>query len=113
MNHRTRLDWLFFWNALWRIEPHLLSSEKISLKGILKYLPGAGDKKKLFSRLQQKIQVGRWPIMPSSFWTETLHPTRPELTQWSSTIQEQAENIRFKLSCQLYTFHSNSFSLHF
>lgn len=42
MNHRTRLDWLFFWNALFRIDPWLLTTEKISLKGILKYLPGAG-----------------------------------------------------------------------
>jgi lysocardiolipin and lysophospholipid acyltransferase len=42
MNHRTRLDWLFFWNALFRIDPWLMTSEKISLKGILKYLPGAG-----------------------------------------------------------------------
>ena len=42
MNHRTRLDWLFFWNALWRMDPRLLTSEKISLKGVLKYLPGAG-----------------------------------------------------------------------
>ncbi|KAI6186768.1 Acl-9 [Aphelenchoides besseyi] len=42
MNHRTRLDWLFFWNALFRIDPMLLTSEKISLKGILKHVPGAG-----------------------------------------------------------------------
>lgn len=42
MNHRTRLDWLFFWNALFRIDPWLLTTEKISLKGILKYVPGAG-----------------------------------------------------------------------
>ena len=42
MNHRTRLDWLFFWSALFRIDPWLLTSEKISLKGVLKFLPGAG-----------------------------------------------------------------------
>ncbi|KAI6213723.1 Acl-9 [Aphelenchoides besseyi] len=42
MNHRTRLDWLFFWNALFRIDPMLLTTEKISLKGILKHVPGAG-----------------------------------------------------------------------
>uniref|UniRef100_A0A914Y0U5 Phospholipid/glycerol acyltransferase domain-containing protein n=1 Tax=Panagrolaimus superbus TaxID=310955 RepID=A0A914Y0U5_9BILA len=42
MNHRTRLDWLYFWSALFRINPWLLTSEKISLKGILKYVPGAG-----------------------------------------------------------------------
>uniref|UniRef100_A0A915C8H0 Phospholipid/glycerol acyltransferase domain-containing protein n=1 Tax=Parascaris univalens TaxID=6257 RepID=A0A915C8H0_PARUN len=42
MNHRTCLDWLFFWNLLIRMDPWLLTSEKISLKGILKYLPGAG-----------------------------------------------------------------------
>lgn len=42
MNHRTRLDWLFFWNALFRIDPMLLTTNKISLKGILRFLPGAG-----------------------------------------------------------------------
>ena len=42
MNHRTRLDWLFFWSALFRMNPWLLTSEKISLKGILKFVPGAG-----------------------------------------------------------------------
>lgn len=42
MNHRTRLDWLFMWNALYRIDPMLLTTSKISLKGILRFLPGAG-----------------------------------------------------------------------
>ncbi|KJH52368.1 Acyltransferase [Dictyocaulus viviparus] len=42
MNHRTRLDWLYFWNALYTMDPWLCTSEKITLKGILKYLPGAG-----------------------------------------------------------------------
>lgn len=42
MNHRTRLDWLFFWNALFRMDPWLLTTEKISLKGVLKHVPGAG-----------------------------------------------------------------------
>uniref|UniRef100_A0A1I7XHZ5 PlsC domain-containing protein n=1 Tax=Heterorhabditis bacteriophora TaxID=37862 RepID=A0A1I7XHZ5_HETBA len=37
-----RLDWLFFWNALYKMDPWLCTSEKISLKGILKYIPGAG-----------------------------------------------------------------------
>uniref|UniRef100_A0A0N5AZV1 PlsC domain-containing protein n=1 Tax=Syphacia muris TaxID=451379 RepID=A0A0N5AZV1_9BILA len=42
MNHRTRLDWLFFWNALYKMDPWLLTTEKILLKAPLKYLPGAG-----------------------------------------------------------------------
>ena len=42
MNHRTRLDWLFFWSALWRMDPWLLVSEKISLKASLSKIPGAG-----------------------------------------------------------------------
>uniref|UniRef100_A0A915PFH5 Phospholipid/glycerol acyltransferase domain-containing protein n=1 Tax=Setaria digitata TaxID=48799 RepID=A0A915PFH5_9BILA len=42
MNHRTRLDWMFFWNALYRMDPWLLTTEKISLKKPLKYIPGAG-----------------------------------------------------------------------
>ncbi|KAM3718033.1 Lysocardiolipin acyltransferase [Dirofilaria immitis] len=42
MNHRTRLDWMFFWNALYKMDPWLLTTEKISLKKPLKYIPGAG-----------------------------------------------------------------------
>lgn len=42
MNHRTRLDWLFFWCALYKIDPWLLTTEKISLKSDLKLIPGAG-----------------------------------------------------------------------
>ncbi|XGW07209.1 hypothetical protein V3C99_017043, partial [Haemonchus contortus] len=42
MNHRTRLDWLYFWNALFKMDPWLCTSEKIILKGILRLIPGAG-----------------------------------------------------------------------
>ncbi|VDM84225.1 unnamed protein product [Strongylus vulgaris] len=42
MNHRTRLDWLFLWNALYKMDPLLLTTEKISLKAALKRIPGAG-----------------------------------------------------------------------
>jgi lysocardiolipin and lysophospholipid acyltransferase len=42
MNHRTRLDWMFFWNALYKMNPWLLTTEKISLKAGLKSIPGAG-----------------------------------------------------------------------
>lgn len=42
LNHRTRLDWLFFWTALYKMDPWLLVSEKILLKASLKFLPGAG-----------------------------------------------------------------------
>lgn len=42
MNHRTRLDWLFFWAALLKMDPRLLASLKISLKKGLKSLPGPG-----------------------------------------------------------------------
>ncbi|VDK84246.1 unnamed protein product [Onchocerca ochengi] len=42
MNHRTRLDWMFLWNALYKMDPWLLTTEKISLKKPLKHIPGAG-----------------------------------------------------------------------
>ncbi|VDM92112.1 unnamed protein product [Litomosoides sigmodontis] len=42
MNHRTCLDWLFFWNALIRMDPWLLTSQKISLKAVVRHLPGVG-----------------------------------------------------------------------
>uniref|UniRef100_A0A8R1EB39 PlsC domain-containing protein n=2 Tax=Caenorhabditis japonica TaxID=281687 RepID=A0A8R1EB39_CAEJA len=42
MNHRTRLDWLFSWNALYKMDPWLLTTEKISLKAPLRKIPGGG-----------------------------------------------------------------------
>ncbi|KAK0410304.1 hypothetical protein QR680_005055 [Steinernema hermaphroditum] len=42
MNHRTRLDWMYLWSALFKMNPWLLTSSKISLKEQLKSLPGAG-----------------------------------------------------------------------
>ena len=40
MNHRTRLDWMFFWSVVLRESS--LSAEKIVLKSPLKRIPGAG-----------------------------------------------------------------------
>ncbi|PAV81696.1 hypothetical protein WR25_04729 [Diploscapter pachys] len=42
MNHRTRLDWCFLWCALYKMDPWLLTTLKISLKSALKKIPGAG-----------------------------------------------------------------------
>uniref|UniRef100_A0A915C8L6 Phospholipid/glycerol acyltransferase domain-containing protein n=3 Tax=Parascaris univalens TaxID=6257 RepID=A0A915C8L6_PARUN len=42
MNHRTRLDWMYFWSAIFKINPWLMCSSKISLKEQLRKLPGAG-----------------------------------------------------------------------
>lgn len=40
MNHRTRLDWMFFWCVLFRDSN--IPTEKIVLKEPLKHVPGAG-----------------------------------------------------------------------
>lgn len=42
MNHRTRLDWLFLWSALYRMDNWLLTTEKIILKAPLRKILGAG-----------------------------------------------------------------------
>jgi len=41
MNHRTRLDWMYFWCALVR-QPSGIMTEKIILKSMLKHYPGPG-----------------------------------------------------------------------
>ena len=41
MNHRTRLDWMYFWCALVR-QPSGVMTEKIILKSTLKHFPGPG-----------------------------------------------------------------------
>lgn len=40
MNHRTRLDWMFFWSVLSR--QSTTRTLKITLKSALKYIPGPG-----------------------------------------------------------------------
>ncbi|XP_028396220.1 lysocardiolipin acyltransferase 1-like [Dendronephthya gigantea] len=40
MNHRTRLDWLYYWSVIFRQQR--LEHEKIILKNELKHIPGAG-----------------------------------------------------------------------
>ncbi|CAD5232030.1 unnamed protein product [Bursaphelenchus xylophilus] len=42
MNHRTRLDWMYYWLVLWRMNPWLSTSNKIALKQLLKHVPGVG-----------------------------------------------------------------------
>lgn len=42
MNHRTRLDWLYYWMVLWRMNPWLATTNKIALKQLLKYVPCVG-----------------------------------------------------------------------
>ncbi|KAL3985111.1 Acyltransferase family protein [Acanthocheilonema viteae] len=42
MNHRTRLDWMYFWAALFKMNPWLLISSKIALKAELRRIPAAG-----------------------------------------------------------------------
>jgi len=41
MNHRTRLDWMYFWCVLAR-QPSGIMNEKIILKSTLKHYPGPG-----------------------------------------------------------------------
>ncbi|KAF7639349.1 PlsC domain-containing protein [Meloidogyne graminicola] len=42
INHRTRLDWFYFWLVLWRMNPWLMTTNRIALKELLSYIPGAG-----------------------------------------------------------------------
>ena len=41
MNHRTRLDWMYFWSVL--VRQSGVKREKIILKTPLKHIPGAGQ----------------------------------------------------------------------
>ena len=43
MNHRCRLDWMFFWSVVARSGDLALKNEKIMMKNELKYIPGPGQ----------------------------------------------------------------------
>ncbi|KAK0412944.1 hypothetical protein QR680_006496 [Steinernema hermaphroditum] len=64
MNHRTGLDWLFFWNALFNVDWRLLTSLKIVLKGAIKKAPGAGWAMQLNSLLflNRRMEEDKEPI---------------------------------------------------
>ncbi|KAM3718022.1 Lysophosphatidylinositol acyltransferase [Dirofilaria immitis] len=61
MNHRTRLDWMYFWAALFKINPWLLVSSKIALKAELRYVPaaGLGMEANQFIFLDRKIETDK------------------------------------------------------
>jgi len=43
MNHRTRLDWMFFWGLLYQHSVLSLYNLKLTLKYPLKFLPSLGE----------------------------------------------------------------------
>ena len=43
MNHRCRLDWMFFWSVVARSGDLTLKNEKIMMKNELTYIPGPGQ----------------------------------------------------------------------
>jgi lysocardiolipin and lysophospholipid acyltransferase len=59
MNHRTRLDWLFYFCILYRLDA--LSNIKIILKDGLKKIPGAGwaMQTALFIFIKRKWEVDK------------------------------------------------------
>ncbi|CAG9531619.1 unnamed protein product [Cercopithifilaria johnstoni] len=61
MNHRTRLDWMYFWMALFKINPWLLISSKIALKAELRRIPvaGFGMEANQFIFLERKIKTDK------------------------------------------------------
>ena len=55
MNHRTRLDWMYFWSVLVRQSGIL--TEKIVLKNELKHIPGAGEKRGALPKLLFTLMI--------------------------------------------------------
>ncbi|VBB29021.1 unnamed protein product [Acanthocheilonema viteae] len=56
MNHRTRLDWMYFWAALFKMNPWLLISSKIALKAELRRF---GMEANQFIFLDRKIKTDK------------------------------------------------------
>lgn len=46
MNHRTRLDWMYFFTFLYHLQ--VLNRQKITLKSAIKWAPVIGEILKLF-----------------------------------------------------------------
>ncbi|VDK36407.1 unnamed protein product [Gongylonema pulchrum] len=74
MNHRTRLDWMYFWAALFKINPHLLISSKIALKSELRRIPAAGFgmEANQFIFLERKIEEDKKRISEAVYYYSTI-----------------------------------------
>ncbi|XP_064622153.1 lysocardiolipin acyltransferase 1-like isoform X2 [Lineus longissimus] len=59
MNHRTRLDWMFFWPCLFKL--NAMRHERVVLKGQLKHVPGPGWSMQfgLFVFIQRKWELDK------------------------------------------------------
>lgn len=53
MNHRTRLDWMFFFCCVFHCR--VLNRHKITLKSVLKWIPGAGKLENLLLPSPQRL----------------------------------------------------------
>ncbi|KRZ70682.1 Lysocardiolipin acyltransferase 1 [Trichinella papuae] len=103
MNHRTRLDWMYFWLALYSIDPKLLISGKIILKSELKSIPGAGWSMqcKNFIFLQRSWEIDRITLKENvDYWSSIDLPFQllifPEGTNFC--IETKAKSDNFAIS---------------
>lgn len=74
MNHRTRLDWMYFWAALFKMNPWLLISSKIALKAELRRIPAAGFgmEASQFIFLERKIEEDKKRISEAIHYYATI-----------------------------------------
>ncbi|KRX91187.1 Lysocardiolipin acyltransferase 1, partial [Trichinella pseudospiralis] len=103
MNHRTRLDWMYFWLALYSIDPKLLIYGKIILKSELKSIPGAGWSMqcKNFIFLQRSWEIDRITFKENvDYWSSIDLPFQllifPEGTNFC--IETKAKSDNFAIS---------------
>ncbi|KRZ60038.1 Lysocardiolipin acyltransferase 1 [Trichinella nativa] len=100
MNHRTRLDWMYFWLALYSIDPKLLISGKIILKSELKSIPGAGWSMqcKNFIFLQRAWEIDRITLKENvDYWSSIDLPFQllifPEGTNFCMETKAKSDNF--------------------
>jgi len=53
LNHRTRLDWLYFYSVVFHSA--ILNRQKIALKSMLKWVPGLGECSRIFIQIRKFI----------------------------------------------------------
>ncbi|VDN00958.1 unnamed protein product [Thelazia callipaeda] len=74
MNHRTRLDWMYFWGVLFKMNPWLLVSSKIALKAELRNIPAAGFgmESNQYIFLDRKIEIDKERITDAVHYYATI-----------------------------------------
>ncbi|XP_030855063.1 lysocardiolipin acyltransferase 1 [Strongylocentrotus purpuratus] len=109
MNHRTRLDWMFFWIPLFSLSS--VRSEKIILKNELKFVPGPGWAMQIASYVflrRRWEQDKAWMTMMLDYFCDIQYNVQylifPEGTDYTDHSKDKSDSYATKNNLPKYEY---------